>query len=97
VILEIKKKHSTGLSERDLIYVASSTGSRFFGTESRETNCLCLYVNLVSSFTCNHFELAPKIITLIEKLMARRTIFCTPILLLLILTLTSGEIRVQSL
>jgi hypothetical protein len=43
----IKKKHSTGLSDRlrerervgiDPAFVASSTGSRSFGTESRETN-----------------------------------------------------------
>jgi hypothetical protein len=42
----IKKKHSTGLSDRlrlgrvgiDPSFVASSTGNRFFGTEPRETN-----------------------------------------------------------
>jgi hypothetical protein len=52
VILEIKKKHSTGLSDRlreemvekDPTSVASSTGSRFFRTEPRETNrCVHLY------------------------------------------------------
>jgi hypothetical protein len=45
VILEIKK-HSTGLSDRlregkggkDPTFVASSTGSRFIGTEPQETN-----------------------------------------------------------
>jgi hypothetical protein len=59
--------------ERDLTYVAYSTGSRFFGTELWETNHSRLCVNLVlrfdsssplslSSFACNHFELAPKVI-----------------------------------
>jgi hypothetical protein len=46
VILEIKKKHSIGLSDRlregkgrkDPTFMASSTGSRFIGTEPRETN-----------------------------------------------------------
>jgi hypothetical protein len=59
--------------ERDPAYVASSMGSRFFGTEPRETkNHLCLCVNLVlrfdsssplslSSLACNCFELAPKV------------------------------------
>jgi hypothetical protein len=52
VILKIKKKHSTGLSDRlrekervekDPVFVASSTGSRFIGTEHRETNhCVIL-------------------------------------------------------
>jgi hypothetical protein len=43
---EIKKKHSTGLSDRlregkglkESASVASSMGSRFIGTEPRETN-----------------------------------------------------------
>jgi hypothetical protein len=44
VTLEIKKKHSTDLSdrlrerervERDLAYVASLMGNKFFGTEPR--------------------------------------------------------------
>jgi hypothetical protein len=59
--------------ERDPTYVASSKGSRFFGTEPRETNRQCLCVNLalwfdsfsplsLSSLACNHFELAPKVI-----------------------------------
>jgi hypothetical protein len=45
LVLEIKKKHSTSLSDRerervekDPASVASSTGSKFFGTEPRETN-----------------------------------------------------------
>jgi hypothetical protein len=46
VILEIKKKHSTGLSDRlregrvekDPASVASSMGRKFFRTEPRETN-----------------------------------------------------------
>jgi hypothetical protein len=46
VILEIKKKHSNGLSDRlregkvenDPAFVASSMGSRFIGTKPRETN-----------------------------------------------------------
>jgi hypothetical protein len=46
VIREIKKKHSTGQSDRlreerveiDPTFMASSTGSRFLGTEPRETN-----------------------------------------------------------
>jgi hypothetical protein len=89
--------------------VASLTGNRFFGTEPRETNHPCLCVNLVlrfdssspfslSSLACNPFELASKVIhTLIEQLMARRTIFHTPISFILVLTLTSGEVCVQSL
>jgi hypothetical protein len=60
--------------ERDSAYVASSTESKFFGTEPRETNRLCLYVNLTSQFDTsspslslsslayNHFELASKVI-----------------------------------
>jgi hypothetical protein len=59
--------------ERDLAYVVSSTGSRFFGTEPQETNRPHLCVNLVlrldsfsplslSSLACNHFELAPNVI-----------------------------------
>jgi hypothetical protein len=58
--------------ERDPAYVVSSTGSRFFETEPRETNHLCLCVNLVlrfdsssplslNSLACNCFELAPKV------------------------------------
>jgi hypothetical protein len=52
LILEIKKKHSTCLSDRlregngrkDPASVASSTGSKFFGTEPWETNrCVHLY------------------------------------------------------
>jgi hypothetical protein len=44
---EIVKNHSTGLSDRlrerkrveiDLAFVASSTGSKLFGIEPRETN-----------------------------------------------------------
>jgi hypothetical protein len=46
VTLEIKKKHSTGLGDRlregrvekDSTFVASSTESRFIGTEPQETN-----------------------------------------------------------
>jgi hypothetical protein len=52
----------------------------------------------LSSLACDHFELAPKLIrTLIEQLVARRTIFCTLISFILALTLTSGEVHVQSL
>jgi hypothetical protein len=66
-------------------------GTRFFGTEPRETNrrvfVLILYGDLIlpllslslSSFACNRFELAPKLSALIEQLMARRIIFRTPI------------------
>jgi hypothetical protein len=52
VILDIKKKHSTDLSdhlrerervEKDLASVASSTGSRFIGTKPQETN-RCVYL-----------------------------------------------------
>jgi hypothetical protein len=58
---------------RDSAYVAFSTGSRFFGTEPRETNRPYLCVNLVLRFdfsssrslcslACNNFELAHKVI-----------------------------------
>jgi hypothetical protein len=89
--------------------VASLTGSRFFGTEPRETNRPCVCVNLVlrfdssspfslSSLTCNPFEIAFKVIrTLIEQLMERRTIFHTSISFILVLTLTLGEVCVQTL
>jgi hypothetical protein len=62
--------------ERDSTYVASSTGSKFFGTEPRETNRMCLYVHLTSQFDTsspslflsslvyNHFELASKVISI---------------------------------
>jgi hypothetical protein len=58
---------------------------------------LILPLSSLSSLACNHFKLAPKLFALIEQLVARRTIFHAPILLLLILTLTSGELYVQSL
>jgi hypothetical protein len=57
VILKIKKKHSTGLSDRlrerervekDPAFVASSTGSRFIGTKPRETNRLCYFVSIIT-------------------------------------------------
>jgi hypothetical protein len=56
--LVIKKRHSSGLSDRlgegkgskDLAYVASSTGSMFLGTGPRKTNCPCLCVNLTLQF-----------------------------------------------
>jgi hypothetical protein len=52
----------------------------------------------LSSLACDLFELAPKVIrTLIEQLVARRTIFRTLISFILTLTLTSGEVHVQNL
>jgi hypothetical protein len=36
--------------KRDPAYVASSIGSRFFGTEPQETNRSCLCVNLALRF-----------------------------------------------
>jgi hypothetical protein len=60
----IKKKHSIGLSDRlregrlgiDLAFVASSTGSRFFGSEPRETNHR---VHLCGSSSLDLFLLSP--------------------------------------
>jgi hypothetical protein len=59
--------------EKDPTYVASSAGTRFFGTEPQETNHICLCVNpalrfdlssplSLSSLACDRFELVPKVI-----------------------------------
>jgi hypothetical protein len=60
--------------ERDPTYVASSMGSKFFGTELRETNHYIHFVLIItlrfdsssrlslSSLTYNLFELASKVI-----------------------------------
>jgi hypothetical protein len=60
--------------ERDPTYVASSMGSKFFGTEPRETNHCIHFVLIItlrfdsssplslSSLAYKFFELAPKVI-----------------------------------
>jgi hypothetical protein len=115
VILEIKKKHSIGLSDRFRVgngwkspaFVASSTESRFIGTEPRETNhcvhlCWLLLYDLILSlplykFSCSQsFELAPKVIRIDWATHSKKNSLSHSVLIL-ILILTPGEVRIQSL